>query len=93
VPMSDQSLMAFVRAPYRINLSSNRISAKSTSTRARYLVSPWITDSTYRRDIDFPRICATSDVQPAPGRSRRSQPPPIMDNVFISSQWKFRRPC
>jgi hypothetical protein len=29
-----------------------------------YFLSPWITDSACKRNVDFPRLCAAFDVQP-----------------------------
>jgi lipopolysaccharide transport system ATP-binding protein len=54
----------------------------------RYLLSPWILDSTRQRIIDFPHICATFDVHPAPGRFGDLMLQQQWGKVFIPSQWK-----
>jgi lipopolysaccharide transport system ATP-binding protein len=57
----------------------------------RYFVSPWITDSARQRDIDFPRMCGTFDVHPAPGEFGDLKLQPEWGKVFIRSQWKIVR--
>jgi hypothetical protein len=59
----------------------------------RYLVSPWIMDSARQRNIDFPRMCATFDVHPAPGEFGDFRFEPQWGKVFIPSQWKVACPC
>jgi lipopolysaccharide transport system ATP-binding protein len=58
-----------------------------------YLVSPWIMDSARQRDIDWPRMCATFDVHPAPGKFGDLKLQQEWGKVFIPSQWKIVRPC
>jgi lipopolysaccharide transport system ATP-binding protein len=59
----------------------------------RYLVSPWIMDSARQRDIDFPRMCATFDVHPAPGEFGDLKLQQEWGKVFLPSQWKILRSC
>jgi lipopolysaccharide transport system ATP-binding protein len=58
-----------------------------------YLVSPWIMDSARQRDIDWPRMCATFDVHPAPGKFGDLKLQQEWGKVLIPSQWKIVRPC
>jgi lipopolysaccharide transport system ATP-binding protein len=58
----------------------------------RYLLSPWITDSA-RRDIDWPRMCATFDIHPAPGKYGDLKLDQKWGKVFIPSAWKVVRSC
>jgi len=57
----------------------------------RYLLSPWITDSALHRDIDFPRMCATFDVHPAPGKFGDLKLQQEWGKVFLPSKWKVHR--
>ena len=59
----------------------------------RYLLSPWITDSTLRYDIDFPRMCALFDIHPAPGEWGDLKLNQEWGKVHIPSQWGIRRVC
>jgi lipopolysaccharide transport system ATP-binding protein len=54
----------------------------------RYLLSPWITDSAMRYDIDFPRMCAALEIQAAPGPYGDLKLHEGWGKVFIPSQWK-----
>jgi lipopolysaccharide transport system ATP-binding protein len=58
----------------------------------RYLLSPWITDSARQYSIDFPRMCATFDVHPAPGKFGDLMLNQSWGKVFIPSQWKVVSP-
>jgi lipopolysaccharide transport system ATP-binding protein len=55
----------------------------------RYLLSPWITDSALRRDIDFPRMCAILDIHPASGEWGDLKLNQDWGKVFIPSRWKL----
>ena len=59
----------------------------------RYLLSPWITDSALRRDIDFPRMCAALDIYPAPGKWGDLKLNGEWGKVFIPSQWRIVGSC
>ena len=58
----------------------------------RYLLSPWITDSGFHRDIDFPRMCALFDINPPPGRFGDLKLQQEWGKVFLPSKWKVARP-
>jgi len=66
---------------------------KLTLYPGRYLLSPWITDSALRRDIDFPRMCSVLDVHPAPGEWGDLKLNQEWGKVHIPSQWGVRRAC
>jgi lipopolysaccharide transport system ATP-binding protein len=53
-----------------------------------YLLSPWITDSACQHAIDFPRMRATFDVHPAPGKFGDLLLQQSWGKVFIPSQWE-----
>ncbi len=57
----------------------------------RYFVSPWIMDSAREHDIDFPRMCATFDVHPAPGEFGDLKLHQEWGKVLLPSQWKVAR--
>jgi lipopolysaccharide transport system ATP-binding protein len=52
----------------------------------RYFVSPWITDSACKRDVDFPRLCCTFDVRPA-ATETDLQLNPDWGKYFVPSTW------
>ncbi len=54
----------------------------------RYLLSPWIADSTCSRDVDFPRLCAAIDIQPTPGEHGDLKLDSTWGKYFVASQWK-----
>ena len=54
----------------------------------RYLLSPWIMDSACKRDIDFPRMCATMDVDPASGPHGDLMLDGNWGKYFVPSSWK-----
>jgi len=59
----------------------------------RYLLSPWITDSAFRRDIDFARMCAVLDIHPTSGKWGDLKLSQEWGKVFIPSQWYVTRTC
>jgi lipopolysaccharide transport system ATP-binding protein len=59
----------------------------------KYLLSPWITDSTWQRDVDFPRMCATFEIVPTPGRFRDLKFDSQWGKVFIPSDWTIETSC
>jgi lipopolysaccharide transport system ATP-binding protein len=61
---------------------------KLTLYPGRYLLSPWISDSALRRDIDFPRMCAILDIHPAPGEWGDLKLNQEWGKVFFPSRWK-----
>ena len=57
----------------------------------RYFVSPWITDSTIQRDVDFVRMCASFDIIGAPGTHGDLKLDPAWGKYFLSSDWDVIR--
>ena len=55
----------------------------------RYLLSPWIWDSAGKRDVDFPRLCSTIIVVPAPGPHGDLKLDPAWGKYFVRSHWKL----
>jgi len=55
----------------------------------RYLLSPWIMDSTTKRDIDFPQLCAALEIREAPGPHGDLKLHQQWGKVFIPSKWKL----
>jgi hypothetical protein len=60
---------------------------------AHYLLSPWITDSARRRNLDFARLCAGFDIHPASGKWGDFRFEQKWGRVYIPARWKVERPC
>jgi lipopolysaccharide transport system ATP-binding protein len=53
----------------------------------RYLLSPWVRDATYKRDLDFPRMCAQLHVVDRPGPFGDMKLDPLWGKCFAPSRW------
>lgn len=53
----------------------------------RYVLSPWISDSAVRRDVDYVKQCCTIDVIPAPGPHGDLKLDPTYGKYHLQSQW------
>lgn len=53
----------------------------------RYLLSPWITDSACRRNVDFVKFCCSLHVDPAPGPYGDLKLDPLWGKYWIESGW------
>jgi lipopolysaccharide transport system ATP-binding protein len=58
----------------------------------KYLLSPWIMDSAFQYDIDYPRMCASFEITPAPGEFGDLKLTGG-GQVFIPSEWKIEASC
>jgi lipopolysaccharide transport system ATP-binding protein len=58
----------------------------------RYFLSPWIMDSARQRDVDFPRMCATFDVHPAPGKFGDLKLDDMWGKVHMTARWQVGSP-
>jgi len=55
----------------------------------RYLFSPWITDSTGERNLDFPRMCAAFEIHPTPGKYGDLRLDQRWGTVHIPAKWRI----
>ncbi len=55
----------------------------------RYFLSPWISES--GRDIDFPQMCGTIQILPAPGPYGDLQLDPRWGIYFVPSEWQVEK--
>jgi len=55
----------------------------------RYLLSPWIMNSTTKSDVDFPQLCAAVEILDAPGPYGDLKLHARWGKVFIPSEWKL----
>jgi lipopolysaccharide transport system ATP-binding protein len=54
----------------------------------RYFLSPWIADTAARSDIDFPRLCCSLEIIPAPRKAGDLRLDPLWGKYWVNSQWK-----
>lgn len=55
-----------------------------------YILSPWITDSTLSREVDFVKLCSTLQVDPAPGPNGDLRLDPQWGKYWVPSRWTRR---
>ena len=53
-----------------------------------YFLSPWISDSASKRNVDWPRLCCAFDVLPMPGQ-RDLQLDEDWGKYFVPSDWSL----
>ncbi len=55
----------------------------------RYFLSPWITDSTCTRPVDWVKLCCTLEVHPAPGPHGDLKLEPEWGKYWVPSNWSI----
>ncbi|MGE0704614.1 MAG: ABC transporter ATP-binding protein [Vicinamibacterales bacterium] len=59
----------------------------------RYFLSPWITDNSGRRDIDYPRRSCMLEVLPPPDARRNLKFEMLCGTFFMDSRWRVSGPA